>query len=148
MGNTLNLFRLQQIDTQITAVQTRIQNNQNILGDGSLVQNASAKVSQLDGLFRDAENGLKQAENELQTLQVKIQQNESSMYGKSNHTPKELIDLQNEITSQKKVKTALEEKILGLMQDFETAELNKNEANSDKEVTQNEREGVVAHIQE
>ena len=146
MGSTLNLYRLQQIDNQINQVQTRIQGNQQTLDDESAVQTAVENFQKSETRFTGAKDVLHQAEEELEALQIKIQQNESSLYGKSTHTPKELIDLQNEIASQKRLKTTYEDKILALMQDFETADIEKNQAHVEKDFIQSDRLGIEKQI--
>lgn len=146
MASTLGLYRLQQIDSRINLVNNQIKSHQQVKEDESLINQASEKLQDKESHFSATETVLEQADKELQDLQIKIQQNESSLYGKSNHTPKELLDLQNEIASQKRLKTTLENKLIGFMQDNEQAELERVQAESEKNVTQNDREKVITQI--
>ena len=146
MAGTLGLYRLQQIDNQINQVNHQIKSNQNVMDDESLVNHAMENLHEKENHFEATDTLLKQADQELKNLQIKIQQNESSLYGKYNHTPKELMDLQNEIVSQRKLQTDLENRLIVLMQENEQAGMDRSQAESEKNVTRNDRENVISQI--
>jgi predicted nucleic acid-binding Zn-ribbon protein len=109
MSQVLSLFRLQQIDSQLDRTQTRMQTIQKSLeGDAELLlvneQADSARV-----ICQSADQALKQAEAAAQSQRIKIEQTEASLYGGKGHSPKELLDLQNDVTALKRHLIVLED---------------------------------------
>ncbi|MBI3170584.1 MAG: hypothetical protein HYZ22_19050, partial [Chloroflexi bacterium] len=76
----------------------------------------------------------KSAEAEVDSLKIKIEQAESSLYGGSVKNPKELQDLQKDVASLKKHLGTLEERQLEAMLLSETAEAEMEKARADLEV--------------
>jgi predicted nucleic acid-binding Zn-ribbon protein len=109
MSQTLNLYRLQQTDTQIDLAQARLQMIQNGLDDNSELDLAKEKFNFSDILFKSSESSLKQAEADATSQRIKIEQIESSLYSRKGHSPKELIDLQNDLASLKRHLIILED---------------------------------------
>ncbi|MGA2490096.1 MAG: C4-type zinc ribbon domain-containing protein [Anaerolineales bacterium] len=96
MSQTLNLYRLQQIDSQMD-------------------RPANARCL-------SAEQALKQAERDVQSQIIKIEQTQSSLYGEKSHSPKELQDLQNDVFALKRHLVTLEDRQIDAMQESETSE--------------------------
>jgi predicted nucleic acid-binding Zn-ribbon protein len=122
MNQTLNLFRLQQIDTQLDRINTRLDAIQNSLEDDE-------ELRQLDELARLAENRFSSAKSELnrceqlvERQQIKIEQTQSDLYGKKQHSPKELQDLQNDVAALKRHLSTLEDAQIEAMISCEDAE--------------------------
>jgi predicted nucleic acid-binding Zn-ribbon protein len=74
------------------------------------------------------QQSLKQKEDEVQAQRIKIETNESSLYGGKVRNPKELQDLQVDIASLKKRLSILEDEQLDIMLTIETAELEFSQA--------------------
>ena len=122
MSQTLNLYRLQQIDSQIDRTRARLQAIQKEMEDESRVQTARETVKRSEEAQLAANAAQEKAEKELLALQIKIQQVDSSLYGAVSHSPKELQDLQNDLAAMKKHRTILEDIQLKSMMDLELAE--------------------------
>ena len=122
MSQTLNLYRLQQIDSQIDRAQARLQVIQKTLEDDAELRLANEQAQAARTRLQAAERALKQAEAEVQSQHVKIEQNESSLYGGKVHNPKELQDLQNDIAALKRHLVTLEDRQLEAMLACEEAE--------------------------
>jgi len=108
MSQTLSLYRLQHSDTQIDRAEARSQAIQNILGDDSEFHSATEQNEQNKAKFLSSEKTLKQAELDSQNLRIKIEQTEASLYNGKGYTPKELLDLQNDVAALKRHLLTLE----------------------------------------
>lgn len=109
MSQTLSLFRLQQVDAQIDRANIRLQVVQNLLNDDAELSLASKLVVSTETISRSAEHLLNQAETETRSLCIKIEQIESSLYNGKGHSPKELLDLQNDLAALKRHLITLED---------------------------------------
>jgi predicted nucleic acid-binding Zn-ribbon protein len=121
MSHTLSLFRLQQIDTQLDRAQTRLNKIQDILGDDKELQIFSERVNASRTICQSADQDLKKTELETRNQRIKIEQTEASLYTGKGHSPKELLDLQNDIASLKRYLVVLEDSELDAMQTAEEA---------------------------
>jgi len=148
MSQTLSLYRLQQIDSQIDRLQARLQAIQQALEDDSELRLATEKAREAEAHFQSAEKALEQADSELKNHHIKIQQTESSLYGKSAHTPKELQDLQNEVAALKRYRAVLEDRLLEAMQVSETVAAERQLAQANLEAAQDRRETQIEQLQE
>jgi uncharacterized protein len=119
MSQTLSLYRLQQVDTHIDRVQTRLNLLHKTLEDDTELKNATELLEKTDSLFETADQALKQAEAIAQLQRIKIEQTEASLYGSKVHTPKELLDLQNDVAALKRHMITLEDTQLEAMLNLE-----------------------------
>jgi predicted nucleic acid-binding Zn-ribbon protein len=122
MSASLGLFRLQQIDSHLTQIETRLANIQKTLEDNAELQAALGRVKTAEEEQRASERAQRKSEEEAQNQQIKIQQAESSLYGGLVRNPKELQDLQADIVSLKKHLASLEERELQDMLRTEAAQ--------------------------
>lgn len=134
MSAALGLLRLQQVDSRISLIDSKLakiretlENDAELVAAHQRLQNARAEQA-------EAERACTSAENEAQTQTIKIQRAESSLYGGSVGNPKELQDLQADVASLKKHLTALEESELEAMMRLEAAQesLKQAEAHFDR----------------
>jgi predicted nucleic acid-binding Zn-ribbon protein len=109
MSQTLSLFRLQQIDTQINRVQTQLQTIQAQLSDDAELHHAEINAQTCTSLYQSALEAVRKAETDAQIQCIKIEQTEASLYGGKGHSPKELLDLQNDLASLKRHLDTLED---------------------------------------
>jgi uncharacterized protein len=123
MSQTLSLYRLQQIDSQIDRTQVRLQAIQKILEDDAELRLASEQAQSSEADYVSAERVLKQAEADVQNQHIKIEQTESSLYSGTTHSPKELQDLQNDVAALKRHRVTLEDCQLEAMLASEKAEI-------------------------
>jgi predicted nucleic acid-binding Zn-ribbon protein len=140
MSQTLNLYRLQQIDSQIDRANSRLQAIRKILEDSTDLQQAMDENQLSDTAFVSAERNLKQAERDAQNLHIKIEQIESNLYSGTTHNPKELQDLQNDLAALKRHRITLEDQQLDAMINLEKAEATVHAAKSKLQVVRNRLE--------
>lgn len=122
MSASFGLFRLQQIDSHIANIDTRLAKIQETLDDNAELQAALEQVKGAEDEQRTSEHTQRKSEDEAQSQQIKIQQAESSLYGGLVRNPKELQDLQADIASLKKHLAVLEERELQDMLKTEAAQ--------------------------
>ena len=115
MSRSFKLFRLQQIDSEIDDTHSRLLEINRILDDDSAIRKASRNFESASNVFSDRAGELRSAEQSVQTQKIKIEQSESTLYSGTVRNPKELEDLQNEVTSLKKYLAVLEERQLEAM---------------------------------
>lgn len=115
MSQTLSLYRLQQIDSHIDRSRTRLTNIQGILADDTELARAQNQFNATKDAHQLSEESLVKAEKEVNDLRVKIEQTEASLYQGKGHTPKDLIDLQNDVAALKCRLVMLEEHQLNAM---------------------------------
>lgn len=134
MSASFGLFRLQQVDSRISHIETRLAKIQEILGNDDELREALEQIKAAEADQINSERGQQKSEEEARGQQIKIQQAESSLYGGNVHNPKELQDLQADIVSLKKHLATLEERELEAMLKAEAAQdiLKNAQANMEK----------------
>jgi len=140
MSQALTLFRLQQIDLQLDRARSRLDTIQKTLEDDTSLRQlfqlaASAADEQLN-----AEEKQTKAEADVQSLRIKIDQTEASLYGGAVHSPKELQDLQNDVAALKRYLTTLEDQLLENMLATEEAQARNQKEQSTLIAAQSGRE--------
>jgi uncharacterized protein len=136
MSAALGLYRLQQVDSQIDQIQTRLRAIQQTLENDETLRAANAHFTAASDKCKDAERILKLSEAEVEKQRIKIEQTEASLYGGKVHNPKELQDLQKDVASLKRHLETLEERQLEAMITAETVEKELQTANADLERVQ------------
>ena len=96
MSTSLNLYRLQQIDTQLDHTGQQMAEIESLLADDSLVKEAESQRNSAQTELTKGRKLLQQAEYNVQEQKIKIQQTEAALYGGKVRNPKELQDLQHE----------------------------------------------------
>jgi predicted nucleic acid-binding Zn-ribbon protein len=129
MSQILLLYRLQQIDSQLDSARTTLLSIENKLADNTLIESAQQDVNKAEQIHNDELKRLRDCENKSYDTRIKIELSEASLYGGKIHNPKELQDLQNEISSLKRLIATLEDKELAAMMAVEESETNLNRAN-------------------
>ncbi len=122
MSAALGLLRLQQVDIRIGRNEARLQQIQQTLENDSELGAAREALKEAASRLHEAEHARKTAEAEAQVQGAKIGQTESSLYGGSIRNPKELQDLQADLTSLKKRLATTEEQELAAMVSAESAQ--------------------------
>lgn len=136
MSAALVLYRLQQVDSQIDQIQTRLKIIQQTLENDLELRSAKEHLAATENKHRDAERALKASEAEVEKQRIKIEQAESSLYGGHVHNPKELQDLQKDSASLKRHIETLEERQLAAMLFVEDVEKELQVAKTDLERVQ------------
>jgi len=115
MSAALGLYRLQQVDSQMDQIRSRLKTIRETLENDRELHAAKETLSTAENLHKQASTALKQSETDVEKQNIKIEQTEASLYSGSVHNPKELQDLQMEVTSLKKYLGTLEERELEAM---------------------------------
>ena len=137
MSQTLSLYRLQQIDSQIDRAKVRLQAIQKILEDDAELKLATESVRLSEATYVSAEQNLKQAEADAQNQHIKIEQTEFSLYSRTKHSPKELLDLQNDVAALNRHRVTLEDCQLNAMMASEKAEIALRSAQENLQTVRN-----------
>jgi len=129
MSAALGLYRLQQVDSQIDQIQSRLKANQQILDNDDELRAANSLFAAAEKKDKEAAHLVKQSELEVEKQRIKIQQAEASLYGGLVKNPKELQDLQKDIASLKRHLETLEERQFEAMEVAESTEKDLKAAN-------------------
>ncbi len=122
MSAALGLLRLQQVDIRMSRNEARLQQIQEILENDAELRGAQERLKVAQSRLFDSEHARRLSEADAAAQQAKIAQNESSLYGGSLRNPKELQDLQADISSLKRRLAATEDQELQAMLDVEAAQ--------------------------
>jgi predicted nucleic acid-binding Zn-ribbon protein len=122
MSQSSNLYRLQQIDSQLDLVQTRLQEIETALRENTALQRALEDHRAAEENLKGEQQTLYHAEVAVGDQRIKIEQSESMLYSGKVKNPKELQDLQNEVAALKRHLTVLEDRQLESMLTVEEAE--------------------------
>lgn len=115
MSQTLTLYRLQNIDTRIKQVSTRINEIESSLEKNSDLLNARKLLDDSNIAMEGKSKLLTAIETDSAALRIKLETLESSLYGGKIKIPKELQDLQKDISFLKNNLRQIEDKQLDLM---------------------------------
>jgi len=110
------------VDSQMDQIRARLKAIRETLDNDLELRAAMDTLSAAEELHRQASRVLKESEAEVEKQSIKIEQTESSLYSGSVHNPKELQDLQLDVTSLKKHLGTLEERQLEAMVHAEEAD--------------------------
>jgi uncharacterized protein len=124
MSQTLNLYRLQQIDSQIDRNHTRLYEIQKYLDDDAELKDLQNQVDEAKKRNDIAEQNLCQIEIDVKNQIIKIDQIQSNLYAGNSRNPKELQDLQNDVAALKRHLITLEDRQIDAMQEAETTDDN------------------------
>ena len=128
MSAALGLYRLQQIDSQMDQARSRLEAIRQTLENDADLRAASERAAAAEKTHQETERAQRQAEAEVQSQKIKIEQAESSLYGGAVRNPKELQDLQHDVASLKKYLATLEDRLLEAMLVTEAAASSLTEA--------------------
>lgn len=128
MHQAFHLYRLQQIDIQIDQAESVIAEVDHLIASDETIRSAKNTTEAARTQLHLAQQRLKQAEFAVHEQQAKIALSEASLYSGRLHNPKELQDLQKEITSLKKHLAVLEDNQLEAMMSLEECEAHDSSA--------------------
>jgi len=128
MSRSQNLYRLQQIDTEIDQANARLKEIKTLLADNANLRKANALAERAQKNLDAAQKLLRQAEGKVQEQRIKIEQTEATLYSGNVRNPKELKDLQDEAAALKRYLEVLEERQLEAMLAVDDAAAKNQEA--------------------
>jgi predicted nucleic acid-binding Zn-ribbon protein len=121
MNQSFKLYRLQQLDSQIDRVTSRLQQIQIALNDHRAIEQAEKNSIEASNALESSRKALRKAEGAVKDQRIKIETTESTLYGGKVRNPKELQDLQNEAAALSRYLSVLEDRQLDAMLEEETA---------------------------
>ncbi len=128
MNQAPHLYKLQQLDNEIDRIEVRLINITQLIASNREIEEARQHLDESKRQTHQAEQGLKQQEEVVKEIRIKIATSEQSLYGGKIHNPKELQDLQTEIASLKKRLSIAEDLQLEQMMTLETCEAQAKQA--------------------
>lgn len=128
MNTPFDLLQLQKIDSRLTALNQRLLEISFLLKNNPALNSAKNALEITANEVKSATDVLKLIESKILDKRNKLEQSESSLYGGKIKNPKELQDLQKEISSIKIVLSSLEDEQFNLMISAEEKESCHNEA--------------------
>jgi len=130
MNTGFQLYQLQQIDSEIDAAEKRINEIDSLIKSDREVQTAKAAYDKSQEIYKKMKTSFDLLDDEIQAKKVKKSQSESNLYGGKVKNPKELQDLQQEISSLGSIIARLEDDLLERLITLEDAE---KQATGDKQ---------------
>lgn len=122
MNTGFQLYQLQQIDSEIDAAEKRISEIDSLIKSNKEVQTASSAYDKSQVVFNKIKSSFNLLDDEIQAKKVKKSQSEANLYGGKVKNPKELQDLQQEISSLGSIISRLEDELLERLIELEDAE--------------------------
>jgi predicted nucleic acid-binding Zn-ribbon protein len=120
MNQIIGFLRLQQIDTRLDQVNSRIKQILMLIEDNKAIQQLAKQKKEIEQKIGSSAQQLKLSEQAILSVQIKSQQVEANLYSGKVKNPKELQDLQAEISSLKRHYLSLENTQLQIMISMET----------------------------
>lgn len=122
MAQVFKLYRIQQVDTKIDTINKRLIEIENEIINDKSVLTAETNLENIKNAQLSKQKDLTKLEDEITKFRIKLDQNQSSLYGGKITNPKELQDLQIESDALHRKITDLEDKLIDLM--IEAEEIN------------------------
>ena len=124
MSESLNLFRLQKLDTEIDQTKARLNKIERALSDDRRLTSAKKKYEKAQQVTKDVRINLRQIEDKVEAQRIKRKTTQASLFSGKIKNPKELQDLQMESEALQRYILQLEDEQLETMIAFESAEEN------------------------
>jgi predicted nucleic acid-binding Zn-ribbon protein len=141
-----NLFRLQNLDSQIDQHQSRSAEIEADLSRHPELDQARADEAAARALLETVRLSVRHAEEETRRQQQRIAETDKTLYGGGVRNPKELQDLQEEAASLRRYLSVLEERQLQTMQQSEDGEKTVSDAQNRREELERRRADMEAKL--
>jgi uncharacterized protein len=122
MSESLNLFRLQKLDSQIDRITARLVEIDQALSDDRRIVLATKKVEKAQEEAKKLRIKLNQIEDKVEAQRIKRKTTQHSLFSGKIKNPKELQDLQRDSEALKRYIAQLEDEQLEVMIAYESAE--------------------------
>lgn len=119
MSKAESLYRLQLLDADMDAAQKRLIEIDALLKGTPALAHARSEAAKAEQALRASTSELKSAEEEVQTIDAKVSEEEQRLYAGNIRSPKEMLDVQQEVAGLKKRRAALDEVMLAAMERVE-----------------------------
>ena len=134
MSESLNLYRLQKLDTQIDHIESRLQEIDQALSDDRRVKKAQITLKKATEAAQKAKSALKEIENQVGDTRIKRKTTQASLFSGKIKNPKDLQDLQKDAEALGRYIEKLEDQQLEAMIASEAAD--EAAANAEKALLQ------------
>ena len=131
MGVAKQLHQLQELDLEIESDEQALRQKESQLGENQAVARAQTKLASEQQRLDELKHQQHSAEWDIDDLTSKITTAEEQLYSGRIRNPKELTNLQHEVTTLKTKRDQLENKALEIMDQVELAESSVSAANSE-----------------
>ncbi|MGB2894968.1 MAG: C4-type zinc ribbon domain-containing protein [Anaerolineales bacterium] len=128
MSRVSNIFRLQELDLEISRCHGRIAEIDVLLADDDEVTSARADLESREEKLAEARLANSSADHAVESQRAKIENTEKALYSGSVTNPKELEDLTLESQSLKRYLDTLEDRLLEAMVALEENEIKHDQA--------------------
>jgi predicted nucleic acid-binding Zn-ribbon protein len=128
MSESLNLFRLQKLDSEIDGTRARLEEIERALSDDRRLKTANKKFEKAQDDLKGVRIKLHQIEDKVEAQRLKRKTSQNALFSGKIKNPKELQDLQMETEALKRYISQLEDEQLEVMIAFEAAEEHLEEA--------------------
>jgi predicted nucleic acid-binding Zn-ribbon protein len=122
MSESLNLFRLQKLDTEIDQIRARLDEIERALSDDRRLVLAKKKLDKAQRKSKELRITLNQIEDKVEAQRLKRKTGQNALFSGRIKNPKELQDLQMESEALKRYIAQLEDEQLEAMIAYEDAE--------------------------
>jgi predicted nucleic acid-binding Zn-ribbon protein len=157
MAQVFKLYRLQQLDSQMDQINQRLITIQREIGDKTEILLIQKELDQSKLELNKKQSTVKDVEEQILSLRIKLEQNQSTLYGGKVSNPKELQDLQNEAAAINRQIAGLEDQQLEKMLETEeiqsqydelqaTLEESKAKFNTKKQILNEEKAGLEQEL--
>ena len=148
MSRSKQLYKLQELDSEIDQALKRIREIEDIMADDAELQQAFQHEQQKAEIVSSKETALRQAEARVEDQKFKIEKNKAKLYGGKVTNPKELEDLQMESESLHDYLAVLEERQLEAMLALDEAESEHQSAVETYQKIKAAREEMIQELQQ
>ena len=138
MNTGFQLYQLQEIDSSIDTAKKRMIEIDQLVVKKEEINQYQKKLSQSEAEFKQKKIIIDQLSNEIELKRIKKNQSESSLYAGSIINPKELQDLQLEISSLGQSINKMEDELLEKMIDLEEVQGHYKELQGSLQLLQSE----------
>lgn len=122
MSVAKQLYQLQEVDLELEANEESLKRITSQLGESQRVIQARTRIRQEQQRLEELRRQQRATEWEIEDLSAKVKAAETKLYGGKITNPKELLNLQNEVTALRTKRSQLEDKVLDIMEQMERGE--------------------------
>ncbi|MFC1466443.1 MAG: zinc ribbon domain-containing protein [Candidatus Brachytrichaceae bacterium NZ_4S206] len=119
MSRAESLYRLQLLDLELDRARKRLGEIEALLAGSPALEHTRAEAAKAEKALRLASAELKSLELDAQSLDDKIAGEEQRLYSGAIRSPKEMLDLQQELDALKRRRVVLDDQLLAAMEQVE-----------------------------
>ncbi len=146
MTSIRELRQLQGLDTELSSRQRALEAIQSQLDDTEALEQLRVSAAEARRALSEVEKQQRPAEFEVETLREQVKGVEKKLYSGEVKIPKELVNIQEEVTSLKKRQSQLEEALLGVMNQLEEAQQRHNAISEELSQSEEERKSLEVRL--